>query len=87
MTMFFHFIGSLDQRATSTAASHQSIICSISFDVILLPGLSSEHHDGDARGDASQEEVQEATLSKMFSCVVDLATSTEVHTTTCIFSQ
>ena len=85
--MVLDFIGSLNERAASAAAGHQSvvghvtlntsIIClvkpleaGLTLDVVVLPGLGPQHHDGDAGRDAAQEEVQAAALPQIFCCVV-----------------
>ena len=50
----------------------------ITLDVILLPGLAPEHHDGDAGGDAAQGQVQPPILVQVLGSAVDHTTSTEV---------
>ena len=51
-------------------------------DVILLPGLAPEHHDGDAGGDAAQGQVQPPILVQVLGSAVDHTASTEVAKTT-----
>ena len=50
----------------------------VTLDIVLLPGLGPQHHDGDAGGDAAQGQVQPPTLVQVLGSAVYHATATEV---------
>ena len=50
----------------------------VTLDVVSLPGLGPQHHDGDAGSDAAQSQVQPSALVQVLGRAVHQATATEV---------
>ena len=74
--MHLNFISCLNQSTAVAAARHEGIICSRSINIVRLPGLGPQHHDGYAGGDAAKQEVEKTTLSQLLCICVDKTAAT-----------
>merc|ERR1712110_1411616 len=82
--VFLHLLHSLDQGAEATAAGTESVVTLVTLDIVSLPGLSPQQHDGDAgRDEQAHQKVETAALTQLLSSVVDLAAAAPVGETAC----
>ena len=71
MLVLFDFIGGLNESAAVTTASHECVVAGGSLNVVLLPGLATQHHNRNARGDAAEKEIEKSALTQLLSIRVD----------------
>jgi hypothetical protein len=76
------FICNLAGDTSGTATSCHGILTGVSLQTVLFSKLSTEHKEGDAGGNAGEQEVQDPTLTSLFSTDIELAATAEGSTKT-----
>merc|ERR1719187_1868916 len=76
--MLLYFVGHLTHGTSSTEERHYSIGPGVALYSVSFPGLPPQKHDGDAREQTAQKQVERSTLAHGLGRLAGLAREAEV---------